>query len=86
MLETIWLNPERAAKIFPNIGTTKFNKYKDEFIKLWEAGYYPRESYLSECKGIEIKAFVHYLSWRDYFQDANLIKEVELFKGVWQCN
>ena len=37
MLETIWLNPERASKIFPNIGTTKFNKYKDEFIKLWEA-------------------------------------------------
>ena len=34
MLETIWLNPERASKIFPNIGTTKFNKYKDEFIKL----------------------------------------------------
>lgn len=84
MLETIWLNPERAAKIFPNIGTTKFNKYKEEFIKLWEQDYYPRETYLRECNGIEIKAFVHYLAWRDYFQDSNLINKVELFKGVWR--
>ena len=56
----------------------------EEFIKLWEQDYYPRETYLKECNGIEIKAFVHYLAWRDYFQDSNLINKVELFKGVWQ--
>lgn len=84
MIETKWLNAERAAETFPNIGASQFNKLKKEFVQLWEEGYYPRECYLQECNGIEIKAFVHFLAWRPYYQNKNLKKEIDLYKSVWQ--
>lgn len=43
MIETKWLNAERAVEIFPNIGASQFNKLKKEFFELWEEGYYPKE-------------------------------------------
>lgn len=80
MLDVKYVNPERANEIFPNMAYGRFCKFKKEFVELWEKGYYPRVSFLKECNGIELNAFIHYLSWRDYFQDENLIKEIELFE------
>lgn len=81
MLDILYINPERASKIFPNMKKNRFEKFKKEFISLWEKGYYPRKSYIEELNGIELNAFIHYLSWRDYFNNENLIKEIELFQG-----
>ena len=62
------------VKNFLKIKASTYSKLRDNFKKIVDSGYYPKECYISigNVEMFNVYTFLHFLIYRDYFDNRYL--------------